>query len=162
MQGPDNTLLGASVTASDTAGIWANEALVRSSTSLEANFCLSVSGGSCTQPDGNTAGNDANRIGSDAAQSVNNVGGGLGNWSDMGGCCAVDGSYAGVPCGSYTFRTCSEAQAGWTPAYGTGNHGTFGSDSCYPMTNTRTDSSCTGANWAAANGIDYDYAIYMR
>jgi len=157
--GSDDVTLGSSVTASDTAAIWANEALVRSSTTLIANFCLEWPG-SCIPYGGSSP--DGNRLGSAEAQPANNVGGGLGNWSDMGLCCSGQ-SYPTVTCsGSSTFRTCSEAQAGWSSSYGTGNHGTFGTDSCFPMTNTRSDSSCSGANWAAANGVAYDYALFVR
>ncbi|TNF28408.1 MAG: hypothetical protein EP329_17910, partial [Deltaproteobacteria bacterium] len=156
--GADDVTLGSSVTASDTAGLWQYEALVRSSTTLVANYCIELTG-SCIPYTGGSP--DGNRLGSVEAQASNNIGGGLGNWADMGYCCASQ-SYASASCNNSTFRTCSEAQAGWSPSYLSGNHGTFGSDSCFPMTNSLSDSSCTGANWAAASGVDYDYALFVR
>ena len=141
MKGGDNTLIGTSVVASNTAKVWSGERLVRTSTQLFANHCVNQ-GSSCVS--GNAGSSDGDRIGSHQGTPSGNNGGGLGNWHDMRYCCAGK-SYAGKNCNGSAFRTTSEAQAGW--AYNT-QHGTFGSDSFGKMTGTQNDSGCGNANWA--------------
>ena len=155
MKGGDNTLIGASVVASNTAGVWTGERLVRSSSQLFANHCVNQ-GSSCVS--GNAGSSDGDRIGSHEGTPSGNNGGGLGNWHDMRYCCGGE-NYAGKNCNGSAFRTTSEAQAGW--AYDSQN-GTFGSDSFGKMTGTQNDSGCGNANWAKANGHNYDYSIYLR
>ncbi len=155
MQGNDNTVLGSSVQDSDIANIWANERLVRTSTALFANHCLQH-GGNCVTSNGGSP--DGDRIGSHESDPSNNNGGGLGNWHDMNYCCSGQ-TYAGHECNGSAFRTASEAQAGWTY---NGQHGTFGTDSAGAMTGTQNNTNCGNANWAIANGINYDYAIFFR
>ena len=155
LQGGDNTLLGNAVLNSDTANIWSQERLVRSSTSLYANHCVATGGG-CTS--GSSGSPDGDRIGSDEGTPSDNNGGGLGNWHDMHYCCSGQ-SYGGVSCNGSAFRTTSEAQAGW--GY-TSQAGTFGSDSYATMTNTQNDSGCSNSNWAQSNGVNYDYALFFR
>ena len=159
LQGGDNTLLASSVLASSTASIWSGELLVRNSTNLYANYCLQNAGYGCTNYTGGSP--DGNRIGSPASQPSNNVGGGLGNWGDMGYCCAGQ-SYGGVPCNGQSFRTTSEAQAGWASNYIAGNNGTFGTDSFAPITNAQANAVCSNAEWANLNGYAYDYAVFVR
>ena len=149
MQGGANTLVGSSVAAASTASIWGGEKLVRTSTSLDANHL------------GGAYQNDGARLGSNESMPSDNVGGGLGNWGDMGACCSGQ-TYAGVACNGAAFRTCSEAQAGWASNYYSGNYGTFGSDSCAPMSNVHSDAVCSNAAWASANGYPYDYAVFVR
>ncbi len=150
----DNTPLATSVIASDTGGVWDGERLVRTSTTLTANRCIQTGGG-CTTNNGGSP--DGDRISSPQATPSNNNGGGLGNWHDMNYCCS--GTLAGHTCNGETIRTASEAQAGWTYS---GQHGTFGSDSLLPMSGTQTNSSCGHANWASANTVAYDYALFVR
>lgn len=161
LAGGDNTPLGTSVAGSSVGSLASNERLVRTTTTLYANHCWQQGGASCVTANGSSP--DGNRIGSNENANADNRDGGLGNWGDMSYCC-VGGPYAGRACngGGSTFRTCSEAQGGWSADYISGGEGTFGSDSCQPMTNTRTDSTCTGANWAKPNGLAYDYALWMR
>lgn len=154
MTGGDNTLIGGSVDKSDVGGIWANERLVRTSTKLYANHCV-TSGGTCVGGAGGSP--DGDRIGSHEGTPKDNDGGGLGNWHDMAYCCTGQ-SYAGKNCNGSAFRTTSEAQAGW--AY-TSQHGTFGTDSFGKITATQNDSGCGNANWAKGSGVDYDFAIYI-
>lgn len=156
LKGGDNTLIGSSVLAADTAGVWSGERLVRLSTALYANHCVTT-GGSCVSTS-NAGSPDGDRIGSHQGTPQDNDGGGLGNWHDMAYCCAGK-SYAGKTCKSSAFRTVSEAQAGWVYA---GQNGTFGTDSFAPMTGQQNDNGCSGANWAKANAVAYDYAIYLR
>ena len=156
MQGGDNTLIGASVADSDTANVWSQERLVNDSTSLYANHCLNQ-GSSCVNASG-SGHSDGDRIASDESTPSGDNGGGLGNWHDMRYCCGGQ-TYAGHSCNGAAFRTTSEAQAGWS--YST-QGGTFGSDSFGTMTGTETDSTgCSNANWAEANGFDYDYAVFF-
>lgn len=153
MGGGDNHLIGTSVIASDTSGLDASELLVGSSTQLYANRCVN---GTCTSP---TFGADGLRIGSVESRPSNNVGGGLGDWSDIGLCCV--GSVAGVACnGGSAFRTTAEAMAGWASCHGS-DTGQYGTDSYAPIGNTCSDANCTQANWAQSNGIEYDYTIYI-
>lgn len=158
LQGGDNTLIGTSVIGADTANVWPGERLVRISSSLYANHCVQT-GGNCTS--GSSGSPDGDRIGSNEGTPGNNNGGGLGNWHDMNYCCS--GNYgSGKVCNGSTIRTASEAQAGWLSQCGYNQSGTFGTDSAFPIGNTCGDSSCATANWAMANGVDYDYAIYLR
>lgn len=150
----DNTLLGSSVVDSSISGIWTGERLVRDSTSLYANRCVQT-GGACTS--GNTGSPDGDRIGSMQGTISDNNGGGLGNWHDMNYCCGISNPGSGKVCNGYAFRTTSEAQAGWVYS---GQNGTFGTDTLVPMTGTQSNSGCT-SNWAVANGIDYDYALFF-
>ena len=155
LQGGDNTLLASSVLNSDTGNIWEQERLVRDSSSLYANHCVTTGGG-CTS--GSTGSPDGDRIGSDEGTPSDNNGGGLGNWHDIHYCCSGQ-SYAGMSCNGEAFRTTSEAQAGW--AY-SGQGGTFGSDSYGSITATQSNSGCSNANWAKSSGFDYDYALFFR
>lgn len=147
----DNFAMGVSVTSSDVSALDSAELLVRTSTQLLANRCVS---GGCVSP---TYGADGARIGSVASRPGNNVGGGLGDWSDMGYCCP--GAVGGIACDGGAFRTTSEAQAGWAPCYG--GTGFFGSDTHAPATNSCSNTDCGNANWSQANGIAYDYAVYV-
>lgn len=158
MTSGDNTVLGASVLTSDTGALSSSEFLVRSTTTLYANHCVS---GACVTNSGGSP--DGHRIGSNQAAPGNNNGGGLGNWSDMGYCCGRS-SLAGRTCNGQTIRTASEAQGGWASAtHGGGNNtGTFGTDTLFPFNPTGTNTSCSQANWAQTNGIAYDYAIFVR
>ena len=156
MQGGDNVLIGATVLGSSTGSVWGNERLVRLSTSLYANHCTMQNGNGCVTA--TAIGSDGDRIGSHEATPSDNVGGALGNWHDMGGCCS--GSYTGRSCsGVHSFRTCSEAQSGWAPCYG--GTGMFGTDSCGTPSATCSDSSCSNACWSQKNNINYDYSIYL-
>jgi hypothetical protein len=148
----DNTLLGSSVIDASTSSVWTGEQLIRSSTALYANRCVQT-GGLCTS--GNTGSPDGDRIGSYEGTISDNNGGGLGNWHDMNYCCALTSPGSGKVCNGSSFRTTSEAQAGWSY-----QNGTFGTDTLVPMTGYQTNSGCT-ANWAIGNGIDYDYAIFF-
>ena len=152
MQLGDNTLIGSDVIASDLGAVHAQERLVRISTALYANHCVST-GGSCTS--GTVGSPDGDRLGSHEAVPSDNNGGGLGNWHDMAYCCNAPG-YAGKTCNGSAFRTVSEATAGWAHQLGT-----FGTDSFAPMTGTQTDAGCGNANWAKASSINYDYAIFV-
>jgi hypothetical protein len=153
----DNTVLGSSVASSDTSSLSSSEFLVRTTTTLYANHCVN---GTCVTDSGGSP--DGHRIGSNQAAPTNNNGGGLGNWADMNYCCAIS-SLAGHSCNGQTVRTASEAQGGWFATYGGSNNtGTFGTDSLFPFNPTATNTSCTQANWAQTNGINYDYAIYVR
>ena len=156
MQGGDNTVLGASVVASNTAGVWQHERLVRLSTKLYANHCV-ASGGGCVA--GASGSPDGDRVGSNEGTPNDNDGGGLGNWHDMGYCCAGQSYGSGKKCNGSAFRTTSEAQAGW--AYNN-QHGTFGTDSFGKVTGTQNDGGCGNANWAKSSGVNYDYAVYIR
>lgn len=151
----DNVLLGAEK-GSNIAGVWAGERLVRLSTALYANRCVTT-GGSCTS--GSSGSPDGDRIGSIQASPSDNVGGGLGNWHDMNYCC--NGNYgSGKVCSGGAFRTASEAQSGWAPCYGGNGH--FGTDTFAPSANTCGNANCTSANWSASNGLSYDYALMLR
>ena len=154
LQSGDNTLIGAQVLRSDTAAVWSKELLVRQSKKLYANRCIQ-NGGKCTS--GSSGSPDGDRIGSVEATPLNNTGGGLGNWHDMNYCCTGKKYGSGKICNGSAFRTVSEAQAGWGR-----NTGTFGNDSLAIMSNAQTDSPCGNAAWAKANGIAYDYAIFLR
>ena len=93
-------------------------------------------------------------------------GGGLGNWHDMNLCCVQYGTpSSGKTCignaAFKSFRTTSEAQAGWGACWNANQGGTFGSDSFLPPANRCSD-SCASANWASSSGVDYDYAIFLR
>ncbi len=156
-QAGDNTVLGNGVIASDITNVWAGERVVRISTQLFANHCVS-SGGGCVA--GNSGSPDGDRIGSDEATPSDNNGGGLGNWHDMNYCCAGQ-NYAGKACNGSAFRTTSEAQANWSACYGSNPAGYFGSDTFAPGTNACNDSNCGNANYAAPSGQDYDYAIFL-
>jgi hypothetical protein len=149
----DNAIIGSSVIDAHTSGIAAQELLVRTSTQLIANRCVN---GGCVSP---TYGADGSRLGSAESRPGNNVGGGLGDWSDIGYCCS-GASYAGMGCDGSSFRTTSEAQAGWSTCYG--GTGFFGSDTFSSGTNTCTNDNCGNSNWSQANGIAYDYAIYVN
>jgi len=153
----DNTLIGIAVLAEDTAALWDGERLVRLSTQLFANHCITNNGG-CVS--GGTGSPDGDRIGSHEATPGDNVGGGLGNWHDMNYCCTGQTYGSGKTCNGSAFRTTSEAQAGWSPCYM--GAGYFGSDSFAPATNSCTESPCRNANYSAPSGMDYDYAIYLR
>lgn len=153
----DNTVLGSSVASSDVSGISSSEFLVRTTTTLYANHCVN---GACVIPSGGSP--DGHRLGSSQAAPRNNNGGGIGNWSDMGYCCGVS-TLGGHSCNGGTIRTASEAQGGWFVGYaGSQNTGTFGTDTLFPFNPTQNNTSCTQANWAQTNGLDYDYAIYVR
>ena len=154
LQSGDNTIIGSQVLGSDTSAVWSNERLVRLSKKLYANRCIQ-NGGNCTS--GSTGSPDGDRIGSVVATPLNNTGGGLGNWHDMNYCCKGKKYGSGKICNGSAFRTVSEAQAGWGR-----NAGTFGVDSLATMSNAQTDSPCGNAAWAKANGIAYDYAIFLR
>ncbi len=70
-------------------------------------------------------------------------------------------------CNGSTIHTASEAQLGRDPDYvGTGGQpapgGTYGTDAYLPPSGTLGDTSCATANWAWNNGIDYDYAVFLR
>ncbi len=156
VMGGDNVLLGSSVNNSDTAGIWDGEGLVRLSTKLYANHCVATGGG-CTSGSGGSP--DGDRIGSHEATPANNKGGGLGNWHDMNYCC--NGDYgSGKTCNGSAFRTASEAQSGWASCYGGNGH--FGSDTFASSTNTCSNGGCGNANWSQTNGLEYDYALFLR
>ncbi len=155
MKTGDNTLIGSSVVASNFANVWSGERLVRQSTQLFANHCVNQGNGCVTASSGSS---DGDRVGSHQGTPTGNTGGGLGNWHDMLYCCAGK-KYDGKSCNGSAFRTTSEAQAGW--AYNS-QHGTFGTDSFGKMTGTQKDSGCGNANWAKANGVNYDYSIYLR
>ncbi len=155
MAGGDNTLISSAVADSDTGNIWSNERLVRSSTDLYANRCIHTGGGTCVNDSGSSP--DGDRIGSSVGTPSDNNGGGLGNWHDMGYCCSGQ-TYAGRSCNGDAFRTTSEAQAGWTYS---SQYGAFGSDSFGATTGTQNNTNCGDANWSSANGVDYDYAIYL-
>ena len=154
LQGGDNTVIGSSVISSSFASVWGNERLVRLSSSLYANHCVQTGGG-CKS--GTTGSPDGDRIGSNEGSPSDNVGGGLGNWHDMHLCCS--NPYGGTNCGGGTIRTCSEAQSGWAPCYG--GTGMFGNDACQAPSQTCSDSSCSNSNWAAKNGVNYDYSIFL-
>ncbi len=153
----DNTVLGSSVISSDVGSISSSEFLVRTTTTLYANHCVN---GACVANSGGSP--DGHRIGSNQAAPSNNNGGGIGNWSDMGYCCGVS-SLAGRTCNGQTVRTASEAQGGWYSGYsGDHNTGAFGTDTLFPFNPTAGNTSCSQANWSQTNGINYDYAIYVR
>lgn len=161
-QGGDNTLLGSQVLASNVTSVWPGERLVRLSTQLFANHCTG-SGAGCTNegvvPNG-WAQSDGDRIGSNEATPKENSGGGLGNWHDMGDCCAGS-SYAGKACNGASFRTASEAQAGWAPCWAPGELGYFGTDTFAPAAPSCSNGTCSLATWAAPSGKDYDYALFL-
>ena len=121
------------------------------------NHCIQE-GGSCTIDFG--AGSDGDRIGSNEATPSGNTGGGLGNWHDMGHCCANENYGSGMPCVGDSFRTTSEAQSGWSPCYG--GSGFFGSDTFGPAKPTCDNTTCGDSNFAEPNGLAYDYAIWLR
>ena len=151
----DNVLIG-SDKSNSIAGVWAGERLVRLSTALYANRCVTT-GGSCTA--GAAGSPDGDRIGSIQASPSDNVGGGLGNWHDMNYCC--NGNYGnGKVCNGSAIRTASEAQSGWAQCYGGNGH--FGTDTFAPAPNTCNDNNCTMANWSATNGLTYDYSLMLR
>ena len=156
MQGGDNSLLGSSVMAANVGGVWQHERLVRVSTKLYANHCV-ASGGGCVSGSGGSP--DGDRVGSNEGTPKDNDGGGLGNWHDMGYCCAGQSYGSGKKCNGSAFRTTSEAQAGW--AYND-QYGTFGTDSFGKVTGTQNDGGCGNANWAKSSGVNYDYSIYIR
>jgi hypothetical protein len=158
MLGGDNTLIGTSVLGSDIAMLVPQERVVRLSTTLYANHCVAT-GGACTT--GSTGSPDGDRIGSNEATPSDNVGGGLGNWHDMRYCCAGQ-TYAGKTCAGGAFRTSSEAQGSWGLCYTPTNPGYFGSDSFGPGANTCSDATCGFSGWSSSNGIEYDYAIWVR
>ncbi|MCK5688203.1 hypothetical protein KAI87_02980, partial [Myxococcota bacterium] len=160
MQGGDNTLLGSAVVASDTARIWEGERLVRISTELYANHCVQTGGGSCTS--GSADYPDGDRIASHEAVPSNNNGGGLGNWHDMNCCCSGRDYGSGKICNNASFRTTSEAQAGWCPDYWLGGDGYFGTDTFARATCDQSNSECWESNWASPNHYAYDYAIFLR
>jgi cysteine-rich repeat protein len=155
VKGGDNVLIG-SDKSNNIAGVWAGERLVRISTELYANRCVTT-GGSCTS--GSTGSPDGDRIGSIQASPSDNVGGGLGNWHDMNYCC--NGDYgSGKVCTGGAFRTASEAQSGWAQCYGGNGH--FGTDTFAPSLNTCTNANCAVASWSATNGFTYDYSLMLR
>ena len=155
VNGGDNVLIG-SDKSNNIAGVWAGERLVRISTDLYANRCVTT-GGSCTS--GASGSPDGDRIGSIQASPSDNVGGGLGNWHDMNYCC--NGNYAGKACnGAGAFRTASEAQSGWAPCYGGNGH--FGTDTFAPSLNTCSNANCAAASWSQTNGFTYDYSLMLR
>lgn len=155
VNGGDNVLIG-SDKSNNIAGVWAGERLVRISTELYANRCVTT-GGSCTS--GASGSPDGDRIGSIQASPSDNVGGGLGNWHDMNYCC--NGNYAGKACnGAGAFRTASEAQSGWAPCYGGNGH--FGTDTFAPSLNTCSNANCAVASWSQTNGFTYDYSLMLR
>lgn len=153
--GGENHTWASSVLSSSTGSIWSGERLVRLSTTLVTNRCVTT-GGNCLTNNGGSP--DGDRISSlEATGPADNFGGGLGNWHDQNYCCS--GSIGGHSCNGSTIRTASEAQAGWSY---TSQWGTFGTDSYLPMSGTERDSSCGNANWARSNGYAYDYALYLR
>jgi len=155
MNGGDNVLIGADK-SNNIAGVWAGERLVRTSTALYANRCVTT-GGSCTS--GSTGSPDGDRIGSMQSTPADNVGGGLGNWHDMNYCC--NGNYgSGKVCTGQAFRTASEAQSGWAPCYGGNGH--FGTDTFAPAANTCSNANCAVASWSQTNGLTYDYSLMLR
>ena len=169
MQQGDNTLLADSVIQQSTRNIWHREWLVRRSTQLFANHCFQHNGEHCVRsssaaPSAN-GGPDGDRIGShESSPDKDNAGGGLGNWHDMGYCCNEEGTIANHTCNDYSFRTASEAQAGWAECYG-GQQGYFGSDTYVSSPGSCTSQSCeagSSANYAAPSGYDYDYALFLR
>ena len=152
----DNVLIGAAKN-SFIAGIWTGERLVRTSTQLYANRCVTT-GGACTS--GATGSPDGDRIGSIESTPSDNVGGGLGNWHDMNYCCNGDFG-SGKLCTGQAFRTASEAQAGWAACYG-GGKGHFGVDTFAPAANTCNNNNCAVASWSQSNGFTYDYSLMLR
>lgn len=170
MQGKDNTPLADAALAQDTRDIWHGEWLVRRSTQLFANHCEQNNGESCVRDsplEGSAS--DGDRIGSHEATPDQNEGGGLGNWHDMGYCCSSEtSSVLGHICNDESIRTASEAQAGWAAWYQepeTGGY--FGTDAYVPpgepgAQGSNTCSTTNTANWAEENGIEYDYALYLR
>jgi hypothetical protein len=147
------------VLGSSIAGLAANERVVRLSTQLYANHCVAT-GGSCTS--GSAGSPDGDRIGSHEAIPSDNVGGGLGNWHDMRYCCAGQ-TYAGKTCNGGAIRTSSEAQGGWALCYTATAPGYFGTDTFGPASNTCSDGTgCQFATWASANGLAYDFSIWIR
>lgn len=158
MNGGDNTLIGVAVIDSDIASITPQERVVRLSTQLYANHCVATGGG-CTS---GTAGSpDGDRLGSHEATPSNNVGGGLGNWHDIHYCCTGQ-TYAGMSCAGGAFRTTSEAQGGWGTCYTGTTPGFFGTDTFGPSTNACSNVTCGNAAWSSSNGIEYDFAVYLR
>ena len=160
LAGGDNTLIGKSVLTSSTAGIWSGERLVRLSTKLYANHCVGPGApcvGSALQANTQTQ-SDGDRIGSDEGTPSENVGGGLGNWHDMGDCCSGQ-TYAGKVCNGAAIRTASEAQAGWATCYG--GNGLLGSDTFAPASASCDNSDCAKAAWAGKSGEDLDYAVFL-
>ncbi len=156
VNGGDNVLIGANKN-SFIAGVWTGERLVRTTTSLYANRCVTT-GGSCTG--GSTGSPDGDRIGSVESTPSDNVGGGLGNWHDMNYCCNGDFG-SGKVCTGQAFRTVSEAQAGWAPCYG-GGKGHFGTDTFAPSANTCNNNNCAVSSWSQSNGFTYDYSLMLR
>jgi hypothetical protein len=155
----DNTVLGKAVSGGDISQIPGVERLVRTSTVLYANHCVQTGGG-CVQAGGGSP--DGDRIASHESAPSDNVGGGLGNWHDMGYCCGGK-SYAGQGCNGIAFRTTSEAQTGWAACYGGNPAGFFGSDTFGPATNSCTDSTgCQFSNWSQQAGVNFDYAVFLR
>ena len=155
VNGGDNVMIGTDK-SNNIAGVWVGERLVRISTALYANRCVTT-GGSCTS--GSTGSPDGDRIGSIQASPSDNVGGGLGNWHDMNYCC--NGNYgSGKVCTGGAFRTASEAQSGWAPCYGGNGH--FGTDTFAPSQNTCTNANCAVASWSQTNGLTYDYSLMLR
>ena len=94
----------------------------------------------------------------------NNDGGGLGNWTDMATCCQAYGTPASQKaCSGGSFRTTSEAQAGWSTCWNSGNKaGAFGTDTWLPWNDACWDATCDTSNWAGSNGVNYDYALFLR
>jgi cysteine-rich repeat protein len=156
VNGGDNVVIGAAKN-SFIDGVWTGERLVRTSTSLYANRCVTT-GGSCTA--GSTGSPDGDRIGSLQSTPSDNVGGGLGNWHDMNYCCNGDFG-SGKVCTGQAFRTASEAQAGWAPCYNAGK-GHFGTDTFAPAPNTCNNNNCAAASWSQSNGFTYDYSLMLR
>jgi hypothetical protein len=78
----------------------------------------------------------------------------------MNYCCMGQNYGSGKVCNGAAFRSVSEAQAGWSPCYGGGGH--FGTDTFAPSTNACGESPCSSANYSAPNGIEYDFAVYLR
>ncbi len=151
LQGPENTIVGTAVTGADTANLAPQERLVRLSTQLFANHYVT----SGSAPDGD-------RLGSHEAAPQDNDGGGLGNWHDIGQCCAGQ-TYAGKACNGGAFRTTSEAQGGWGQCWGAPTVGYFGTDTFGPASNDCSDSApCGNSSWASPNGIAYDYSVWLR
>eukprot|EP00047_Mylnosiga_fluctuans_P000317 m.190683 g.190683 ORF g.190683 m.190683 type:complete len:917 (+) comp10045_c0_seq6:513-3263(+) len=154
---PCNQVLADTVDQFNTSSISPAEALVRlTAGGLYANYGLLLD----TFP-------DLQRFGSPEACPQGNVGGGIGTWHDAGLCYSLpSGSNGfGFSCsGDSSYRTCSEAQGGWCSSYtkapGGADSGTFGTDSCVPMTCSMVNSGNT-ANWAAASGINYDYMVLL-
>jgi hypothetical protein len=137
--------------------------VVRLSTQLFANRCVTSGSqgvGSCVAS-GTVAAPDGDRLGSAEATPSDNNGGAIGNWHDMGWCCTGN-TYAGKPCNGQAFRTTSEYAAGWAPEWLAGQSGTFGSNSFATMTfSLQGTTPCATANYAKANGYDYDIAVYF-